>query len=135
MCHLSGKKVGGMCDRSSQPGGRLHLAYYPGVKAGVKLLAGDFLSRCPMPVSAIFPCLDHNYELGELFAAQLRHVLAGLAGHTGPASELSFNGRKDFGEYLARKVFRPGRTLPWPEFVKEATGQPLTAMFFAEEVK
>ena len=50
-------------------------------------------------------------------------------------NELSFNGREDFGEYLTKKVFRPGRRMPWPEFVKEATGEPLTAKYFAGEVR
>ncbi len=87
------------------------------------------------PHFTIAPVYYHNYQLGELFAAQLRHVLAGLAGHKGPTSELSFNGRKDFGEYLTEKVFEPGRRYPWPEFVKKATGEPLTARYFAEEVQ
>lgn len=87
------------------------------------------------PHFTIAPVYYHNYQLGELFAAQLRHVLAGLAGHTGSTRELSFNGRKDFGEFLTRKVFRPGRTLLWPQFVQEATGEPLTAKYFADEVK
>ena len=73
--------------------------------------------------------------MGEVFAAQLRHVLAELAGHQGPTSELSFNGRKDFGEYLKEKAFEPGNVLPWPRFVRRATGEKLTAKYFAEEVR
>lgn len=87
------------------------------------------------PHFTIAPVYYHNYQLGELYAAQLRHVLADLAGHQGPPSELSFNGRKDFGEYLTKRVFRPGRRLPWPEFVQESTGEPLTAKYFAAEVR
>jgi peptidyl-dipeptidase A len=73
--------------------------------------------------------------LGELFGSQLRHVLAGLAGHKGPTSELSFRGRKDFGEFLKQKVFQPGSREPWPEFVRQAAGEPLTARYFAAEVR
>ena len=87
------------------------------------------------PHFTIAPVYYHNYELGELFAAQLRHVLADLAGHDGPTNELNFNGRKDFGKYLINKVFRPGRSMPWPEFVESATGEPLTAEYFAKEVR
>ena len=72
--------------------------------------------------------------LGELFAAQLRHVLAEPAGHQGPTSELSFNGRKDFGQLLKEKVFQPGNIMPWPRFVKQATGEELTAKYYAREV-
>jgi peptidyl-dipeptidase A len=87
------------------------------------------------PHFTIAPIYYHNYMLGELFAAQLRHVLAGLAGHEGPTSELRFQGRKDFGEFLRQKVFRPGSRQPWPEFVRQAAGEPLTARYFAAEVR
>jgi len=81
------------------------------------------------------PVYYHSYMLGEMFAAQLRHVLADLAHHQGPTSELRFTGRKPFGEYLEQKVFRPGNLMPWPRLVEHATGEPLTARYFAEEVK
>jgi len=81
------------------------------------------------------PVYYHNYMLGELFAAQLRHVLARLAGHEGPASTLSFNGRKEFGTFLKDKVFKPGASVPWRKYVKEVTGEELTAKYFAEEVR
>jgi peptidyl-dipeptidase A len=83
----------------------------------------------------IAPVYYHNYMLGELFAAQLRHVLAQQAGHQGPATTLDFNGRKPFGEFLKTKVFRPGSLLPWPEFVRSVTGENLTSRYFAEEVR
>ena len=73
--------------------------------------------------------------LGELFAAQVRASLAKLAGHEGPISELSMAGRKDVGRFLKRKVFSPGSRMPWPKFVEHATGEPLSARFFAAEVK
>ncbi len=44
-------------------------------------------------------------------------------------------GRKDFGVFLQQKVFRPGSVLPWPRFVRRATGEPLTARYFAAEVR
>jgi peptidyl-dipeptidase A len=83
----------------------------------------------------IAPVYYHNYQLGEMFASQLRACLARLSNHKGPASELSFNGRKDFGEYLRKNVFAPGKTLPWPKFVQQATGEPLTARYFAADVE
>jgi len=87
------------------------------------------------PHFTIAPVYYHNYMLGELFAAQLRHTLAGLAGHEGPTAELSFNSRKEFGDFLKRKVFQPGDTMPWPKFVEKAAGEPLTARYYAAEVK
>jgi Zn-dependent M32 family carboxypeptidase len=58
-----------------------------------------------------------------------------MAGHQGPASALSFNGRKDFGTYLDEKIFRPGMTQPWPQFVEQATGSALSPAAFAAEVQ
>ncbi len=86
------------------------------------------------PHFTVAPVYYHNYMLGETFAAQLRHVLSELAGHEGPTSELSFVGREEFGEYLKAKVFKPGAAMPWPRFVRRATGEPLTAKYFAAEV-
>jgi peptidyl-dipeptidase A len=86
------------------------------------------------PHFTIAPVYYHNYMLGELFAAQLRNALAELAEHEGPTYELSFNGRKDFGEYLRQRVFAPGSSSAWPRFVRKATGTRLTARFFASEV-
>jgi Zn-dependent M32 family carboxypeptidase len=44
-------------------------------------------------------------------------------------------GRPEAGRYLQERVFRPGSTWPWPQFVQHATGEPLTAKYFAAEVK
>ena len=93
--------------------------------------AADWASK---PHFTIAPVYYHNYMLGELFAAQLRAYLVKLAGHEGAPSSLSFNGRKDFGEFLKAKVFAPGKRMPWPEFVKAATGEALDARHFASEL-
>jgi peptidyl-dipeptidase A len=84
---------------------------------------------------SIAPVYYHNYQLGELFAAQLRGKLVKLAKHDRPAHTLKYTGNKDFGNYFKEKIFQPAMTLRWPEFVKKATGEPLTAKYFAEEVK
>jgi Zn-dependent M32 family carboxypeptidase len=39
------------------------------------------------------------------------------------------------GDFFKEKVFKPGMALPWPEFIKKATGEPLTAKYFANELK
>ncbi|MGI5861194.1 MAG: M2 family metallopeptidase [Myxococcales bacterium] len=93
---------------------------------------GDWAAK---PHFTIAPVYYHNYVLGKLFAAQLRAHLAQMAGHQGPTSTLSFNGRKDFGAFLEEKVFRPGMAQKWPEFVELATGAPLSPAAFAAEVR
>ena len=87
------------------------------------------------PHFTIAPVYYHNYMLGELFAAQLRHVLADMVDHDGPATTLSFNGRKEFGTFLSERVFTPGSSVPWPQFVQTVTGESLTARHFAQEVQ
>ena len=87
------------------------------------------------PHFTIAPVYYHNYMLGELFAAQVRHVLADLVGHQGPTSQLSFNGRKQFGTLLKQRVFSPGKSAPWPKFVEDVTGEELTPKYFATEVR
>jgi peptidyl-dipeptidase A len=82
-----------------------------------------------------FPVYYHNYMLGELLASQLRAVLVKIAQHQGPASTMDYRVHKEFGNYFKEKIFKTGMTDPWPEFVKKATGEPLTARYFAEEVK
>jgi len=86
------------------------------------------------PHFTIAPVYYHNYMLGELFAAQMRHAIARLEGRSGAAPELQYAGRRDVGDYFKEKVFRPGASLPWPELVRHATGEPLTARYFAAEV-
>jgi peptidyl-dipeptidase A len=88
------------------------------------------------PHFTIAPVYYHSYTMGELFAAQLRHALAELAGFSGAGSaeQPSFRGRKDFGEFLRDRVFRPGSLHAWPRLVRDATGEPLTAKYFAAEV-
>ena len=93
--------------------------------------APDWASK---PHFTIAPVYYHNYMLGELFAAQLRHVLARRWGHPGKTVELRFDGRPEFGDILRQHVFRPGAAQPWPEFVKTATEEPLSPRYFAAEV-
>lgn len=87
------------------------------------------------PHFTIAPVYYHNYMLGELLAAQLRASLAKLAGHQGPAHTLNYQEHPEFGEFLKENVFKSGMTDPWPVFVERATGEPLTADYFAEELK
>lgn len=75
------------------------------------------------PHFTIAPVYYHNYMLGELFAAQVRHVLPDSVGQRGS------------GTFLKEKVFQPGKSWPWPQFVKNATGEELTPEYFAAEVR
>jgi len=87
------------------------------------------------PHFTIAPVYYHNYMLGELFAAQLRHRLAELAADQGTSGRPGLQTGKQLGDFLRQEVFRPGKALKWPQFVRRVTGEPLTARYFAEEVK
>ena len=78
------------------------------------------------------PVYYHNYLMGELFAAQIRHhILTDVVkGHDAAAAMC---GHPDVGEYLRKQVFEPGNLYSWKELVTRATGEPLTAKYFAEE--
>ncbi|MCP4150594.1 MAG: peptidase M3A and M3B thimet/oligopeptidase F [bacterium] len=87
------------------------------------------------PHFTIAPVYYHNYQLGELYAAQLRSALVKESKHEGPANTLKYNEHKEFGKFFIDKVFKPGASMAWPEFVKASTGEPLTAKHFANELK
>ncbi|HOM17018.1 MAG TPA: M2 family metallopeptidase [Thermoguttaceae bacterium] len=112
------------------------------------------------PHFTVAPVYYHNYMLGELLAAQLRHAIAqqysgpkmakpptssSARAAEGPApanpptggpmtSGLSTPLDARLGEFLRQRVFAPGALHRWPEFVRRATGEPLTARYFAHEL-
>ena len=62
--------------------------------------------------------------LGELFGAQIRRSL----------EKETQNDPKKFGVLLRERVFAPGDSLPWGEFVEQATGESLSVDAFIEEI-
>ena len=81
----------------------------------------------------IAPAYYHNYQLGELFAAQVHHTIARnvLAG-ADPATAV-YVGNKAVGRYMIERVFAPGRTVDWNQLTKHATGETLSAKAFAAD--
>ena len=82
---------------------------------------------------AQYPAYYHNYQLGELAASQLQHYIAKNILKQDKTGDVNFANRPEVGEYLKAKVFAPGASLRWDELMKYATGEPLSAKFFAEE--
>ncbi|HVN48260.1 MAG TPA: M2 family metallopeptidase, partial [Bacteroidota bacterium] len=79
------------------------------------------------------PVYYHNYELGELTASQLQHYIAANVLKQTDTKNVCFAGKPAIGDYLKKYVFNPGASLRWDELMKYATGEPLTAKYFAEE--
>ncbi|HLA85435.1 MAG TPA: M2 family metallopeptidase [Thermoguttaceae bacterium] len=100
---------------------------YQGLKRPPARNQADWASK---PHFTMAPVYYHNYMLGELFAAQLRHAVEQNVPGEGP-----FFKRPGIGPFLKEQVFMPGSRWPWPEFVEKATGEKLTAKYFADEVK
>ncbi len=77
------------------------------------------------PHFVIAPVYYHNYMLGELFGAQVRKACQ---------KNVPKNDPKALGSFLVEKVFKPGNSYPWEEFVIKATGEPFSARAYADEL-
>jgi peptidyl-dipeptidase A len=80
------------------------------------------------------PAYYHNYIFGQLFACQLQHTIAREVLKADPKTAL-FSGHKEVGAFLQTRVFALGATLRWDEFIRQATGEELSAKAFAEDVR
>jgi peptidyl-dipeptidase A len=77
---------------------------------------------------ALYPCYYHNYLLGELLASQMySYVTANIA------KNQSFVGEKAVGDYFREKIFMPGTRYYWNEMIEKATGEKLTAKYYAKQ--
>jgi peptidyl-dipeptidase A len=80
-----------------------------------------------------YPCYYHNYTLGELAASQIMNTIVRTVEKQDRFFEISFAGKPEIGDYLKQKIFKPGTSLQWNDLMKHATGEGLTAKYFAEE--
>ena len=77
---------------------------------------------------ALYPCYYHNYLLGEMLASQLySYMTANIT------QNLSLVGEKAVGDYLRENVFLPGARYSWNEMIEKATGEKLTAKYYAKQ--
>lgn len=77
---------------------------------------------------ALYPCYYHNYLLGEVLASQLYNYIT-----TNVTPNASFVGEKAVGTWLKQKVFMPGARYYWNDMIERATGEKLTAKYFAKQ--
>ncbi len=75
---------------------------------------------------ALYPCYYHNYLLGELLASQFYGYIK-----LNITENQSFVGEKAVGNYLKEKVFMPGSRYYWNDMIEKATGEKLTAKYYA----
>lgn len=70
--------------------------------------------------------------MGELFASQVYFALAKSIGQDG-MEDLSFAGRKEIGQFMIDKIFAPGMRYKWDDLMQRATGEKLTAKYYAKQ--
>lgn len=78
---------------------------------------------------ALYPCYYHNYLLGEMLASQFTSYIntSVTKGETG-------TDMKSLGEFFKAAVFMPGARYQWNEMIEKATGEKLTAKYYADQV-
>jgi len=77
---------------------------------------------------ALYPCYYHNYLLGEILASQFYGYIS-----QNITNDLSFVGEQAVGNYFKDKVFRPGARYYWNDMIEKATGEKLTAKYYARQ--
>ncbi len=75
---------------------------------------------------ALYPCYYHNYLLGELLASQFNNYVTTNVVKGNTEADM-----KATGEYFKTNVFMPGARYQWNEMIEKATGEKLTAKYYA----
>jgi len=89
----------------------------------------DWASKIHIATS---PCYYHNYLLGELLASQFNNYITSSLLKSDNFSQ-SFYGNREVGQYFKDKVFKPGARYNWNEMIEKATGEKLTAKYYAKQ--
>lgn len=82
---------------------------------------------------AAYPCYYHNYLMGELLASQLHFYITKNILKSEDFVNQSYAGKKEVGQYLIDKVFKPGARYGWNKMIEKATGEKLTAKYYAKQ--
>jgi len=91
--------------------------------------APDYASKIHIVVA---PAYYHNYMMGQLFASQVHRAIARKVLKADPDTAL-YVGHASVGEFMKKRVFAPGKTMPWNALTKFATGEELNAKAFAAD--
>jgi peptidyl-dipeptidase A len=82
---------------------------------------------------ASYPCYYHNYHLGELLASQLFFYITEHVVGSDDFRSQSFVENPEIGQYLKDHVFMPGSRWYWNDMIEKATGEKLTAKYYAKQ--
>jgi len=103
---------------------------YQMVKKPAGRNAPDWASKIHVVTSPVY---YHNYLMGELLASQLMFYMSKNILGTDNVNDQSYANNKEIGKYLTEKVFAPGRKYYWNDMIKNATGEKLTAKYYAKQ--
>ncbi|TRZ64947.1 peptidase M3 [bacterium] len=82
---------------------------------------------------ATAPCYYHNYLMGELLASQLYYYITKNVLKSEDYKNQSFSNKPEVGKYLTDKVFGVGMKYFWNDMIEKATGEKLTAKYYAQQ--
>jgi peptidyl-dipeptidase A len=82
---------------------------------------------------ALYPCYYHNYLMGELLASQFSYYIAQNYYKAEDLKNISFSKNNEVGKFMIDKVFTPGMRYEWNIMIERATGEKLTAKYYARQ--
>lgn len=82
---------------------------------------------------ALYPAYYHNYLMGELLASQLHAYICREILNSGNPRREAYVDRTEVGTWLIDNIFKPGRILLWNDMIENATGEKLTAKYYAAQ--
>jgi peptidyl-dipeptidase A len=82
---------------------------------------------------ATSPCYYHNYLLGELLASQLHYYMVTNIIKSEDYKFQDYSGNTQVGTYLKDRIFMPGMKYYWNDMIEKATGEKLTAKYYAKQ--
>jgi peptidyl-dipeptidase A len=90
----------------------------------------DWASKIHIATS---PCYYHNYHMGELLASQLDNYIKTNILELKEGEMTSYYNNKKVGKYLIDEVYAPGAKYQWNDMIEKATGEKLTAKYYAQQ--
>jgi peptidyl-dipeptidase A len=103
---------------------------YQMLKRPVNRNEPDWASKIHM---ATVPCYYHNYLMGELLGSQFTYYLAKNIYKTDDIKTMSWCNNPEIGKYFIENVFKPGMKYEWNDMIEKATGEKLTAKYYAKQ--
>ena len=82
---------------------------------------------------ALYPAYYHNYLMGELLASQYYAYIVKNVLHSEDLKNQSFVNKPEVGKYLLENIFKPGTKYYWNDMIEKATGEKLTAKYYAKQ--